>query len=277
MITHHLPETGPQGFFTSDDERIYYESYGEGEVVVLCHGLGGNHAIWYQQVPVLAQSYRVVTWDQRGFGRSSNKTGQAGPATATRDLKALLDCLGVDQAHLVGQSMGGWAVAGFALAYPERTRSLILANTVAGIFTPAIKKAFDAFARALAAAPPPHKLPFGHHPAIGQQLTRQNLAQAFLYKQIGSTAEPPPANMPALLQKTAYPLEAVKRLDIPTLFVVGAHDPIFGPEMIREAASLLPNARVIEIPDTGHSPYFEAPQQWNEAVLAFLRETNLKE
>ena len=67
LIKDRLSEKGTQGFFTSENESIYDENYGTRETVILCHGLGGNHTIWYQQVPVLTQRYRVITWDQRGF------------------------------------------------------------------------------------------------------------------------------------------------------------------------------------------------------------------
>jgi pimeloyl-ACP methyl ester carboxylesterase len=77
------------GFSESDGERIYYESVGEREpALVLCHGAGGNHAVWYQQVPVFARHRRVISWDQRGFGRSSARGGPTSPAAALRDLGA---------------------------------------------------------------------------------------------------------------------------------------------------------------------------------------------
>jgi 2-succinyl-6-hydroxy-2,4-cyclohexadiene-1-carboxylate synthase len=268
-MNHYQPQNGPQGFITTENESIYFESYGQGETVILCHGLGGNHAIWYQQVPVLARHYRVITWDQRGFGRSSNHAGQAGPPAATRDLSALCDHLEVDQAHLIGQSMGGWAVLGFALSHPKRTHSLVLADTIAGIYTPAIAAAYDAYNQI---RPAPQDLSFGQHPAIGLQLTQQDPARAFLYNQIGSVAEPPPVQMLTLLRNTAYSLEAINKLDLPAMFVVGSDDPIFAPATIRQASVQLRNSRVVEIPNTGHSPYFEMPLLWNEAVLNFLKD-----
>ncbi len=60
------------GSVTVDGEQVYFESVGAGDPVVLSHGNGGTHAVWFQQVVVLAQKYRVITWDQRGFGRSTN-------------------------------------------------------------------------------------------------------------------------------------------------------------------------------------------------------------
>ena len=129
-------------FVEMDGERLYCESVGEGDPLVLCHGVGGNHAVWYQQVPVFARTRRVVTWDHRGFGRSTDSTGESAPDLSVRDLAAILDHLRVDRADLVGQSMGGWTALGYALEHPERVRSLTLADTLGGITSPAIQRGF---------------------------------------------------------------------------------------------------------------------------------------
>jgi pimeloyl-ACP methyl ester carboxylesterase len=260
------------GFVESGGEQIYYETVGSGDAVVLCHGLGGNHAIWYQQVPVLAGQYQVVTWDQRGFGRSSNATAENSPASAAVDLGAVLDHLGIHRAHLVGQSMGGWAVMGFALAHPERVRSIVLADTLGGIFTPEASAHFDAYIRDMMTQPPPEEQPFTRHPAIGEQLGAADPAKAFLYRQIGGLGGPAPRNAGLQLRQTSYPIDAVRSVNIPALFVVGEHDPIFPPAVIRSVAAEIPGARVIELPGAGHSPYFETPAAWNHAVTAFLAE-----
>lgn len=262
------------GFVTSGQERIYYETAGSGEAIVLCHGLGGNHVAWYRQVAAFARSYQVITWDQRGFGRSISTTGEIGPAAAVKDLEALLDHLKIARAHIVGQSMGGWTALGFALAHPERVRSVTLASTIGGIFTPNIEQAMDKYLQAVFAAPPPTSIPLGDHPAVGENLKRRDPARAFLYQQLQTLGEPFPAKIPLLLRQTAYPHEAVKKLRAPVLFVFGSEDPIFPPALIREAAGLLQQARVLEIPGTGHSPYFEEPESWNKALLEFLRSTS---
>lgn len=259
------------GFVTSEGEQIYYESVGAGKPVVLSHGLGGNHAIWYQQVPELARHFRVITWDQRGFGRSTNTAGDASPAKAVIDLKALLDKLGVERAHLVGQSMGGWAVLGFAVEYPDRVASLVLADTIGGIYTPAIAQHFDEYIRHMASAPPIDQWPITRHPALGEALGDRDPAKAFLYREIASVAPPPPANMGLLLRQTSYPLDAVNALPMPVLFIVGENDPIFPPNIIREAAKQVPNAHVEQLPGAGHSPYFETPSAWNQTLLKFLK------
>ncbi len=258
------------GFVQSGGEQIYYESLGAGDPVVLSHGLGGNHAIWFQQVPVLATQFQVITWDQRGFGRSTDAQKQSGPVAAVEDLKAVLDHLKITRAHLVGQSMGGWAVMGFALKYPDRVDRLVLADTIAGIYTPEAAAHFDAYIREAATSPTPDQMEYTRHPALGNQLGAANPAQAFLYREIASVAPPAPAGMGLKLRQTAYPMDQVRKLNAPVLFVVGEHDPIFSPASIRSVAAEVKGARVVELPGTGHSPYFETPIAWNEAVSAFL-------
>lgn len=262
---------GPRGFVESDGERIYYESWGEGEVVLFSHGMGGNHAIWYQQVPVFASQYRVVTWDQRGFGRSTGESGDIGPQPSIRDIERLLDHLEVDRAHLIGQSMGGWATLGFAQTHPDRALSVVLADTVGGIFTPEIRKSLDDYAEVVANSPPPAQLPLGVHPAVGGQLADDDIARSFLYSQIGGlTSSPPPVTISRLLAGTDL-TEGLGRLSAPLLFVVGENDPIFPPALIQRAAELAPSSEVAVVADTGHSPYFERPADWNRAVLEFLQ------
>ena len=127
-----IPRT--EGFITvADGERVWYETAGEGPDLILTHGLGGNAAVWYQQVPYFAQHYRVISWDQRGFGRSTNENGNHGPVAAVSDLIEIMDLLDVDRAHVVGQSMGGWAALGTAIAVPDRVESVVLACTTGGI------------------------------------------------------------------------------------------------------------------------------------------------
>ena len=72
-------------------DDVYFEVVGapDAPAVVLGHGAGGNHAIWFQQVPVFEREHRVITWDQRGFGNSTNRNGLASPGTATNDLLAI--------------------------------------------------------------------------------------------------------------------------------------------------------------------------------------------
>jgi reactive intermediate/imine deaminase len=258
------------GVTESAGERIYWESTGEGTALVLTHGLGGNHAIWYQQVPELARSFRVVTWDSRGFGRSTRATGELGFAASARDLLAVLDHLGVERAHVVGQSMGGWIALRFALDYPQRTRSLVLADTPGGISSPELLEIFDRLAAQGRAPQATGGIPIDRHPALDDDLGRRDPVQAFLYRAIGSVAPGAPPEMSALMRNTAVTDAELRTLAVPVLFLVGTEDAIFPPGLIRAAAGRVSGAHVIEIPGAGHSAYFEMPEAWNRAVSTFL-------
>lgn len=264
----------PYGFLEIDDCQVYFESWGGGpDTVVLAHGMGGHHAVWYQQVAAFAGAYRVVTWDQRGFGRSSRGSGPIGPEPAATDLARILDHLGVDRTHVIGQSMGGWAALHFAIANPHRAKSLVLADTTAGIFDEKIRATLAEYGSSIAAGPPPDQWPLGYHPAVGEQLGGQNLAQSFLYGQLGSLTNPPSPLEVIELLMAADNTKGAAGLNVPTLFVVGKNDPIFPPSLIEHAASFIPGSRLAVIADTGHSPYFERPDEWNDIVMAFLADS----
>lgn len=256
------------GFTESDGERIYYESVGEGEpALVLCHGAGGNHAVWYQQVPVFARHRRVISWDQRGFGRSSARAGPTSPAAGVRDLGAVLAAAEVaGPVDLVGQSMGGWTALGFALAEPARVRRLVLADTPGGIMTPELGAALHAPGRGPLA--PEGEL--GRHPALAASLVRRDPARAYLYQMLGAFGEPELAKIAPSLFASVVADERLAALAGRALFVVGDEDALFPPAAIRASAAKIPGARVVEIADAGHSPYFEQPEAWNRAVGEFL-------
>src|ERR1700676_3061572 len=126
---------GEDKFLTSakfGDFNLFYEVHGEGPAVVFAHGAGGTHMSWWQQVPVLSQKFKCITIDHRTFGYSRDVAGGPGPRAFMKDLTELLDSLGIQKAALVGQSMGGTTVLGFASAHPERVSALIMSDTIGG-------------------------------------------------------------------------------------------------------------------------------------------------
>ena len=261
------------GFETSEDEQIYHEVCGKGEHVVLCHGAGGNHALWYQQVPALVSQYRVIVWDQRGFGRSTNHTEKSGPQAAVRDLGALLDSLDVERAHLVGQSMGGWAILGYALEHPDRVLSLTLADTLGGIQLPDGSDDTNEARTRVADALLNENLPIGFdHPCLAPDFKNREPARAFLFLQFSSLGPPTPLSALLGLMEVSYSSEQIKTLSVPVLFIVGSLDPLFPVADIYRAAELIPYAQVVEIAGCGHSPYFEDAGRWNQVLLDFLKQ-----
>ena len=238
--------------------------------VVLGHGAGGSHAAWFQQVPALAAAgWRVVTWDTRGFGRSSFASGNFTLDACVSDLAAVLTATGTERAHVVGQSMGGWWAAGLALAHPGRVASLVLANTVAGVWTPALDEHFRAWAASGAGTAAADQL--GCHPAIGPQLLERDPALAFLYQQLNTFHTPPMGPMVGVLVATRFEAAAVRAVPGPKLWISSSHDDLFPAALLAEAADAI-GARRVVIDDAGHSPYFERAAAWNAVLVDFLDE-----
>jgi pimeloyl-ACP methyl ester carboxylesterase len=257
----------------SGGEQIYYEVTGAADAptVVLTHGAGGSHAAWFQQVPALADAgYRVVTWDSRGFGCSTYDTGVLGCDAAVADLAAVLDAVGVERAHVVGQSMGGWWVTAFALAQPTRVLSLTLSNTIGGLWTDAL---FQHFASFVAAAPDADERRMGVHSALGASFVTRDPARAFLYQQLNTFHSPPLAAIAGALGSARVEHATLDALGLPVLVITGSDDVLFPAALVRASASQLSNPTIVEIADAGHSPYFERPDEYNAALLQHLAET----
>ncbi len=253
-------------FAELDGARIYYEQHGnpDGDHVVFHHGAGGNALSWWQQLPAFGERYRCTVFDARGWGRSL-ALGEHDRGAFGRDLVNLLEHLGIDRAHVIAQSMGGRAVAGLLRLAPERGRSLVLCGTNAGATNDRVRELQAALRvergegglRAHGLAP--------HFP--GEQP-----ALAALYHQIRRLNPPRERNVlgppPANYRGSTHQMLVDSRL--PITFIVGEHDLITSPELIREAHSLVPGADLFEMAGAGHSTYFEQPDVFNDYVLAFL-------
>jgi pimeloyl-ACP methyl ester carboxylesterase len=254
----------------SGGESIYYEVTGapDAPAVVLTHGAGGSHAAWFQQVPALAAAgYRVVTWDSRGFGCSTFTTGVLSPEAAAADLSAIFDAVGLEHAHVVGQSMGGWWVTAFALAHPHRVRTLTLSNTVGGLWTDELLQHFATF---VASAPGADEDLLGVHSALGTSLVGRDPARAFLYQQLNTFHTPPLGAVGRALAGTRIEHAALDAVDIPVLAITGTDDVLFPAPLVIDSASRLARVTIVEIADAGHSPYFERPDEYNAALLDFF-------
>jgi 3-oxoadipate enol-lactonase len=269
----------------SGGESIYYEVIGpdDAPAIVLTHGAGGSHAVWFHQVPALADAgYKVITWDSRGFGLSTYTTGTLGTDAAVADLIAILDAIGVERAHLVGQSMGGWWVTAFALARSDRVETLTLSNTVGGLWTDALAQHFASFvaseARAHEAATAildsgADQARLGVHSALAPGFVARDPAHAFLYQELNTFHSPPLAAVGRALAGTKVEHGALDAVGVPILAITSTDDALFPASLVIESASLLAAATIVEIPDAGHSAYFERPDEYNAALLRFLGES----
>ncbi len=256
-------------FLELPDARIYYETHGPADAtpLVFLHGAGGNHLSWWQQVPHFRDRYRCVTMSHRGFGESVETARPRGGAAFADDLRALLDHLRIERAPLVAQSMGGWTALRFALAHPQRVERIMMCDTHGGIESDEINAAWGAALGALAS------LPADVHPACGERMLREQRDLYFLYLEIDALN---PARtreeLGALLRSTgALRREDVASMAMPVLFLAGDEDITIPPAVIEIAASYVPGARVVRVPEAGHSVYFERAGAFNATLDMFLR------
>jgi pimeloyl-ACP methyl ester carboxylesterase len=105
---------------------------GRGDPLVLIHGVGAGLETWDGVAARLRDRYRIVRYDQRGHGQSEKVLGRYEVEDFTADLRALLDTLGIERAHVAGHSLGGLVAQSFALEQPDRLHMLALISTVAG-------------------------------------------------------------------------------------------------------------------------------------------------
>lgn len=251
------------------DATLYYELHdgpaGAGApVLVFAHGAGGNTLIWWQQVPHFARTHRVLVFDHRGFGRSACAPEHFRPGEFAADLAAILDHAGIERAALVCQSMGGWTGLPFALAWPERVAALVLSGTPAGVLTPKVREAFAAIGRFAASEG------IRGSRALAPQFPRRAPGLACLYDQIGGLNPGLPPAALGTIGRTGVDLDRLAGHRGPTLMCIGAHDALFPPPALREAAAAIPGCRIADFPDAGHSPYFEDAPRFNRVVEEFL-------
>jgi pimeloyl-ACP methyl ester carboxylesterase len=254
--------------------RLYYEAEGSGPFLIFTHGLGGNHLSWWQQVPHFRERYTCVTFAHRGFAPSSAPPGGPDPADYAGDLAALVEHLGADDIRIVAQSMGGWTALEYALANPTRVRAMVLASTAGTImrapslFTdPNQMPTWDREAAVAVAANQTNNI----HVAGGERMAREQPAMHFLYQEIDALSSVDKQQVRERLMATLVrPAEVLRTLNVPTLWLTGGEDIVYPPFLSDILAPMMPNAKVAQVKQAGHSVYFERPAEFNRIVDEFL-------
>jgi len=263
-----------RGYLDRPGCHLYYEVSGAGPVLVFAHGLGGNHLSWWQQVPHFRDRYTCVTFSHRGFAPSTVPAGGPDPADYAGDLVALVDHLGASDIAIVAQSMGGWCALDYALAQPKRVRALVLASTAGTIArAPALfgdPEQMPAWERASATAGAVMQAS-NIHVAAGERMAREQPAAHFLYQEIDALSGIDKLKLRQKLGDSLLrPADALRTLNVPTLWLTGAEDLVYPPFLSDVLARLMPRAEVACVPQAGHSVYFERPAEFNRIVDGFL-------
>ena len=260
-----------------NNRRIYYESHGEGDPLVLIRGLGSNADHWYAQVPGLSGHYRVITFDNRGIARSSDPGGPFTIPDMAEDTVRLMNALGIEQAHVLGLSLGGMIAQEMAIRHPQRIKGLILVVTLCG----------------------------GQHQVVAEDAVREKLQRMIVEGSVDARimaldvffAPRTIRERPQVLQAYAevsmkYPAgmeilqrqweaasrhdtyDCLDRIKAPTLVLTGEEDVLIPPGNSEILAERIPGAELLVIPGGGHQIMIEQPQACNQAIIAFLQKVD---
>lgn len=258
-------------YVTSDGVDLYYQVYGSGNrTVMLAHGMGGNSAIWFNQVAALVADYQVVVFDHRYFARSTCPVENFLPAKFPNDALAIMDALDIDSATFICQSMGGWTGSQLAVHHPDRIDGLIMSHTP-GVFThPQVSppKNLERLTRGIGGG--------FHTPALAEDFPDKDLPAAVLYQMVSEFNGIDNSVIAKQIAAAGIGVDigTLKTYDIPTLFITGNQDVLFASEYIEALAAKLPHATCVNLGDVGHSSYFERPEAFNAAVQQFLDHLN---
>ena len=218
---------------------------------------------WWQQIPHFSQTYRCITIDHRGFGRSTDPQSE-GAARFADDLKALLDELGIARTALVAQSMGGRTASQFAWQHPEQVSALVMCDTLGILAWEALNERREKLRQErLAAAGTAGELRRGY---MAPGFIENQPEMTFLYEQVQGLNPPRQGSSP----QVATHKDDLARLQVPSLFIVGTEDPVVAPEIVRQVVDALPDAECLEFGGCGHSVYWENAPSFNRALDTFL-------
>jgi pimeloyl-ACP methyl ester carboxylesterase len=256
--------------------RLYYwDTGGDGEAIVLSHAATGSAYVWgYQQRTFTDAGYRVIAYSRRGYRSSDtgpvdeNNRARAGSGRPLDDLAALVDHLGLDRFHLLGQAGGGGIANGYMKEHPERIRTAISVTAIQGV-TDA-----DWLAPMTGIRPPGNATELGSfnsNPAqlreVGPSYRWANPEGLAAWIELEHTNRPVVVDHPVGVELTWADIES---RTFPTLLIAGDADLYAPPSMYRYLHSRVPNSELYVISESGHSVYWEQPSTFNAIVLDFL-------
>lgn len=259
--------------------RLYYEITGSGYPLLFAHEFAGDYRSWEPQVRHFARRYQVITFNARGYPPSDvpEDVTAYSQEQAARDIVGLLQHLNIAQAHLVGLSMGGYAVLHVGLSHPSVARSLVVAgcgygsvssererfqqdsgNIAARLQRDGMPPVAEVYARGPTRVQFEDKDPRGWR-EFAEQLAKHSALGAALTL-LGVQGRRP----------SVYALEAeMRQLRVPTLIVTGDEDePCLEPGLFMKRT--IPSAGLVVMPKSGHTINIEEPDAFNHIVSDFL-------
>jgi pimeloyl-ACP methyl ester carboxylesterase len=265
---------------TTDDEiKLYYEETGTGIPVVFVHEFAGDYRSYESQVRYFSRRYRCITYNARGYPPSDVPTEaeRYSQDRARDDIRAVLDGLKLDEAHIVGLSMGGFATLHFGFTYPQRARSLVIAGCGYGAApdkrqefieeAEAAAKNFETIGMAKAAdgyALGPTRVQFQNKDPRGWKEFRDQLTE---HSTEGSarTMRGVQKRRPSLFDL----VDKMKTITAPTLIMTGDEDwQCLEPGLLMKRT--IPTAALVVMPNAGHAINIEEPAAFNQHLADFF-------
>lgn len=264
---------------TDDGVMLHYQEAGSGIPIVFVHEFAGDARSWEPQIRHFGRHYRAIAYNARGYPPSDvpAEPERYSQARARDDIRAVLDGLNIDKAHIVGLSMGGMATLHFGLAYPDRARSLAITGGGYGA-EPDRRAQFAQEAEAAAArfeqlgaakaaegyAVGPTRVQFQNKDPRGWREFADQLAG---HSSLGAalTLRGVQARRPSLYDFTAE----MQKIKVPTLIMTGDEDwPCLEPGILMK--KMIPTAGLVVLPNCGHTINLEAPDLYNRHLEDFL-------
>ena len=260
-------------YTANNGTRIYWEETGAGDPVLLIMGLGYSHDMWHRTRPALSQRYRTIAFDNRGVGQSDVPAGPYTMAQMAADAAAVLDAAQVDRAHVFGISMGGMIAQEFALTYPARVRSLILACTACGgrnaiAAAPNVLQVVMARATMTPEEGAQAIVPFVYDRATPRERIEEDLA---IRRRTYPTAAGYLGQVQAIMAWTS--LDRLPNIQAPTLILHGESDELVPPENARILEKHIRGSRLVMLPHASHIFTTDQPEASHREILRFLSQT----
>ncbi|PIQ42806.1 MAG: alpha/beta hydrolase [Gammaproteobacteria bacterium CG11_big_fil_rev_8_21_14_0_20_46_22] len=260
----------------SNGINLYYETYGQGEPLVLVAGFTADHTAWYTVTEALSKHYQVIIFDNRGAGQSDIPKGPYSIDQMADDVISLCDALDIQQAHFIGSSMGGFIVQTLAHRYAERVKSVVICNSVAKP-----ESCYNIFAEAQlqlmkAGAPAKAIIQIGLSWAFSQQfLSHNNMLDTLIELNLNNpypfSIEGFEAQFAALQGFDSTPW--LSSLKLPVLVTGSDEDIVFLEPSMKHIADTVKDAEYYRFERCGHLPYIEYPEAFVSRVLLFLQQS----
>jgi len=264
---------------TDDGIRLYYEETGSGEPLIFVHEFAGDSRSWEPQMRHFGQRNRCIAFNARGYPPSNVPENQSyySQSRAADDIRSVLDHLGIERAHVVGLSMGGFATLHFGFRHAARALSLCVAGCGYGA-EPEQRERFRNEAAAIAdfitsAGMPAFAEKYAYGPTRVQFENKDPRGFAQFKKELGEHSALGSANTQIGCQgqrPSLYDLvDGMRRMTTPTLILTGDEDwPCLAPSVMMKRE--IPTSALAVMPNCGHTINLEDPDQFNRIVNEFI-------